>query len=116
MTCNGAGGAMELDLRDQTIRRLEMQCRQKNTDIYILEEAYKICLEESEKLETLFKNEQDKVNSLSTEIMGLRQEFKNIKIPSSTNAEKVLRRSLRTSCKKNVGKYKMKLGSEFVFW
>ena len=106
---------MELDLRDQTIRRLEMQCGQKNTDIYILEEAYKICLEESEKLETLFKNEQDKVNSLSTEIMGLRQDFKNIKIPSSTNAEKVLRRSLRTSCKKNVGKYKRKLGSEFVF-
>jgi hypothetical protein len=83
--------------------------------MYILKEAYELCIEESEELETLFKNEQDNVNALSTEIMILRRELKNIKIPLSTNAEKVVRRSLRTLRKKNVGKYKMKLGSEFVF-
>jgi Skp family chaperone for outer membrane proteins len=81
----------------------------------ILKEAYKICLEESEELETLFRKNQDKVNAMSTEIMGLRRELKNVKIPLSTNAEKITRRSLRTLYKKNVGKYKMKLGSEFDF-
>jgi uncharacterized protein YlxW (UPF0749 family) len=115
MTCKSLADDVELKLRDQKICQLEIQCKQKDTDMYILKEAYELCLEETEELETLFKNEQDNVNALSTEIIGLRRELKNIKIPLSTNAEKVLRRSLRTLRNKNVGKYKMKLGSEFVF-
>jgi len=103
-----------LELRDEKISKLEMKCKRKETDIYILEEAYKICLEEAEEMEAQLKNEQEKVSQSEILIFILKNELEVIKVATKTKEKKILRRSLRTSDKQNSRKHNTSLGSEFI--
>ena len=102
------------DFRDEKIRKLEMKCKQKETDIYILQEAYKICLEEAEEMEARVKNDQEKLLNSEIQIVVLKNELNTIKVSIETKEKKIQRRSLRTSAKQTSRKKNSNLGSEFV--